>query len=132
MREGGRSKAAVRRSSSAKDGSPARSARTTRVFTKNPTSASTASSPRPATGLPSGMSSPAPSRCNSAATAAVTTVYIVVPRSPASASSRATSSYGTGTDTVRPSCVGRAGRGRSTGSGSSCGSPARASRQNPA
>ena len=61
------------------DGSPDRSVRSTSVFTKNPTRSSSASSVRPATGVPTGISVPAPSRDSSTASAACTTMNIVTP-----------------------------------------------------
>src|SRR5262249_49373779 len=67
-----RSASRTRPSSSRKLGSPDTSARSTSVLTKNPTSSSIPSSVLPATAVPSGMSSPAPSLVSSAATPACT------------------------------------------------------------
>ena len=69
----------TRPSSSPNLGSPARSVRSTSVFTKNPTSSSSASSVRPATADPTGISVPAPSRDSSAASAACSTMNSVTP-----------------------------------------------------
>ncbi len=67
----------TRPTSSANPGSLARSARSTSVFTKNPTRSSSASSVRPATGAPTGISAPAPSRDSTATSPASTTMNTV-------------------------------------------------------
>ncbi len=64
----------ARSRSSRKAGSPDTSVRRTRVFMKQPTSSSRASSRRPATGEPIGTSSPAPNRDNNAARPAWSTM----------------------------------------------------------
>jgi hypothetical protein len=97
--------------------------RSTSVFTKNPTSSSSAPSTRPAIGAPSGMSVPAPSRCSSAATAACSSMNMLAPVSAASARSAAATSSGMDSSSSAPSKVGWAGRGRSVGSASSGGAP---------
>lgn len=69
-----RSTSFTRRSSSRKLGSPEVSVRSTSVLTKNPTRSSRASSVRPATAEPMGMSVPAPSRVSRPESAACTTM----------------------------------------------------------
>ncbi len=124
-----RSVSRTRASSCRKPGSPLVSVRSTRVLTKQPTSCWTASSVRPATGLPSGMSSPAPRPVSSAASPAWTAMKSVAPPSRASSASRACTAGGTATATDAPRWPARAGRGRSVGRAISSGSPASASRQ---
>ncbi len=79
----------TRARTSRKVGSPDRSVRSTRVLTKFPTRSCSASSTRPATGVPSGMSVPAPSRESSAASPACTTMNGVTPVLRASSAMRA-------------------------------------------
>ncbi len=76
-------------------GLPLVSVRSTSVLMKKPTRSSVASSVRPATGEPSGMSSPAPSRVRRAARAACITMNVVVLLDRASSVSRPCSSAGT-------------------------------------
>ncbi len=83
-----RSVSRTRPTSSRKLGSPPVSVRSTSVLTNIPTRSSSASSVRPAIGLPIGMSVPAPSRVSSAASAACTTMNRLAPDSRASAVSR--------------------------------------------
>ena len=113
----------TRATSSRKSGSPAVSVRSTSVFTKNPTSSSSASSVRPAIGVPNGMSVPAPSRVSRPASAACSTMNNVAPLAWASASSFRWTSAPTRKSTMAPSFDATAGRARSTGSTSSSGSP---------
>ncbi len=110
-------------------GSPDRSARSTTVFTKKPTRPSRAGSDRPATGLPRGMSSPAPSRWSRVATAACTTMKTLVPDARARRRMPEARAAGTSWCTMPPALSGSAGRGRSAGGVASAGSPASASRQ---
>ncbi len=124
-----RSVSRTRRSSSANPGSPAVSVRSTSVLTKNPTMSSSALSDRPATGVPKGMSVPAPIRVSSAANPACSTMNSVQPADRASSSSLLCSSGSQWTATVPPDCVGTAGRGLSAGKVSSAGRSARWSRQ---
>ena len=81
-----RSVSRTRSSSSANDGSPDVSVRSTRVLRKNPTRSSRASSVRPATGEPIGTSVPAPRRVSSAAKPACSTMNRLTPCARASAS----------------------------------------------
>ncbi len=121
-----RSNSRTRSSSSRKVGLPERSVRRTSVLTKNPTRSSSASSVRPATGEPSGMSSPAPCRCSTVATAARSTMNRVLPDPLASSRSRVYSRGGTSKVWTAPLGSTVTGRGRSSGSSVSPGSPARA------
>ncbi len=111
--------------SSAKDGSPDVSVRSTRVLTKKPTRSFRASSERPATPVPSGMSVPAPRRVNSAARPAWRTANRVDRWRRASSASAVCSSGSRVNGTASAAPVGTGGRGRSTGSSSSSGRPAR-------
>ncbi|GAA3624837.1 hypothetical protein GCM10022419_133020 [Nonomuraea rosea] len=112
-----------------KSGSPDRSVRRTSVLTKKPTRSSSATSVRPATTWPIGTSAPAPSRDSSIASAACTTMYVVTPSARATSASRACASAGISNGALCPRCEATGGRGRSNGSASSSGAPARASRQ---
>lgn len=78
------------------------SVRSTSVLRKNPTRSSSASSVRPAIGLPIGMSVPAPSRVSSAATAAWTTMNMLTLPVRASSRSSAASRGSSGMSTVPP------------------------------
>ena len=69
--------------------------RSTSVFTKNPTRSSRAVSVRPATAVPAGISSPAPSLDSSTATAAWITMNNVTPCERASPASPACTPAGT-------------------------------------
>ncbi len=105
------------------------SVRSTSVFTKNPTRSSVAASLRPATAVPIGMSSPAPSRVSSAAKAACVTMNKLECVARASSVSRACSAGGTVNAMRSPVYPAVAGRGRSVGSSNCSGSPASASFQ---
>ncbi|AWT45246.1 hypothetical protein DMT42_25150 [Streptomyces actuosus] len=124
-----RSASRTRVSSSRKVGVPDRSARSTRVFTKNPTRSSRASSVRPAIGVPIGTSVLPLSLDRRAARAAWTTMNRLARFSRASSTRRACTSAGTARGSVSPRWVAVAGRGRSVGRPSSSGRPARVSRQ---
>ena len=119
----------TRSSSCTKLGSPVRSVRRTRVLTKNPARSSSASSVRPATGVPMGMSLPAPRRLRSTARAAWSTMKMVTPCWRASSVRRACKAGGMARGVVAPRWPAVAGRGRSAGRDSSSGIPARVSRQ---
>ncbi len=86
---------------------------------KSPIRSSAASSVRPATGVPIGMSSPAPRRVSRTATAAWITMNALVLAARASSVSRACSSAGTVNGMRSPEYPATAGRGRSVGR-SSC------------
>ncbi len=101
--------------------SPDRSVRSTSVLTKKPTRSSSASSVRPAMGAPSGMSSPAPRRCSSAAVAAWNSMNMLVPVVPDRSRRARPMSAGSSRRTLPPRPVGSAGRGRSRGRRSSSG-----------
>ncbi|CAM5725206.1 hypothetical protein SFUMM280S_04921 [Streptomyces fumanus] len=124
-----RSVSRTRSSSSANDGSPLTSVRSTSVLTKNPTMLSTAASLRPATAVPSGMSVPAPTLDSSTASAACATMNIVTPCRRASSDRRACTSASVRTGTAPPRKDATAGRGWSLGRESSSGRSARAWRQ---
>ena len=79
----------MRASRSAKVGSPPVSLRSTSVLTKNPTRSSSASSVRPAIGVPIGTSVPAPTLVSSADRAAMKTMNGVALWVRASSASRA-------------------------------------------
>ncbi|KYK14547.1 hypothetical protein AUW26_26720 [Streptomyces sp. CC71] len=100
------------------------SVRRTSVLTKKPTRFSVAPSVRPATGVPIGMSSPAPSRVSSAASAACTTMNVLECVLLASSVSRAYRPASSENATRSPSWSATAGRGRSVGSSNCSGSPA--------
>ncbi len=76
-------------------GLPAVSVRSTSVLMKRPMRWSVASSVRPATGVPMGMSSPTPSRVRRAATAAWATMKVLVLVARARLVNRACNSAGT-------------------------------------
>ncbi len=124
-----RSASRARVTSSVKDGSPPASVRSTRVLRKNPTTPSRDSSVRSVTGVPSGMSSPAPSRDSSRTTAACATVNRVVSHARAMAPSRWCVRAPTVNGSTAPRWLAVAGRGRSVGSSSWSGRPARVSVQ---
>ena len=62
-------------------GLPVRSLRSTRMLTKKPISWSNSASVRPATGVPSGMSTPPPALCSTTATAVCSSMNSVMPNS---------------------------------------------------
>lgn len=105
----------TRASRSRKVGSPAVSMRMTRVFAKKPINPSSASSARPATGVPSGMSTPAPDRVSTAAMAACATMARVVPVTRASSAIRSCRSDPRSRTNASPRPELAAGRGRSVG-----------------
>ncbi len=120
----------TRPTNSPKVGSPDTSTRNTNVFTKNPTRSATASSSRPATGLPTTTSVPPPNRDNSTARPARTTMNNEAPHSAAIRANPAWTSAGTTKPTESPRKLATAGRRRSTGRLISSGMPASRSRQN--
>ncbi len=124
-----RSAVRTRWSSSAKEGSPDTSVRSTRVLTKNPTRLSSASSVRPAIAVPMGMSAPAPIRVSRAAIPAWTTMNRLAWWALASAWSASWTTAGTSSSTTPPPFPATAGRGRSVGSSSSSGASASVARQ---
>ncbi|CAM5620650.1 hypothetical protein SGRI78S_07334 [Streptomyces griseus subsp. griseus] len=108
-----RSVSRTRDSSSVKSGLPPRSVRRASVLTKKPTSGSSASSVRPATGVPMSTSLSPPIRCSRAARAACSTMKVLLAVDFASRATPAMVSSGTRTATVPPRPLGEAGRGRS-------------------
>ncbi len=84
---------------------------------------------RPATGVPTVRSSPAPVRVSSAASAACSTMNGLVPVARASRVTASVVAGGSVRSTVPPRPVARAGRGRSAGSGTSSGAPRNCSAQ---
>ena len=104
--------------------------RSTSVLTKKPTRSSSALSVRPAIGLPSGMSVPAPSRVSSAAKPACSTMNRLAWPSRASRTRPACSSAPIASGTVSPRLLATAGRGRSVGRASWSGRPAKCRVQN--
>ncbi len=119
----------TRVSSSLKEGLPLRSVRRTNVLTKKPTSSSRALSVRPATAVPIGMSSPAPSRDSSTANAVCTTMNMLVPPARQTAANFSWTSAGIFSGIVWPRCEATGGRAWSMGRASSCGAPASICRQ---
>ncbi|PWS51575.1 hypothetical protein DLE01_11215, partial [Streptomyces sp. FT05W] len=106
-----RSNSRTRSRTSAKEGSPLRSVRRTRVLTKKPTRSSRASSVRPATAVPRGMSSPAPCRERRTDRAAWSTMKRLQPRARASPAKARWVSASTGKANASPRCAVTAGRG---------------------
>ncbi len=111
------------RSSSRKVGLPDRSARSARVLTKKPISASISLRFRLAMGVPAITSSCPAWRASSACQAASSGMKSVAPSARASSRSAAEVAADTRTPTLPPWKVGAAGRGRSVGSSSTGGSP---------
>ena len=105
----------TRASSSRKVGAPEVSIRRTSVLTKKPIRSSSASSVRPATGVPIGMSVPAPRRVSSVASAACAIIDTVVPVAMASSTTVACTALPRSISNEPAACVGTAGRGRSVG-----------------
>ncbi|GAA3883417.1 hypothetical protein GCM10022243_55160 [Saccharothrix violaceirubra] len=105
------------------------STRNATVLTKNPTNRSSAASPRPATGVPIVMSRPAPTRRSNAVRQACSTMNTLTPVSAANRRTACAVPGGTVNGTVSPAVPATAGRGRSAGSSSTSGTPARAVRQ---
>ncbi len=110
-------------------GLPLVSVRRTSVLTKKPMRFSVASSVRPATGVPIGMSSPAPSLVSRVASAACTTMNVLVCVVRANSVNRPCSSAPSVNPTRSPAWPATAGRGRSVGRSSCSGSPASTSFQ---
>ncbi|CAM5454994.1 hypothetical protein SCALM49S_05141 [Streptomyces californicus] len=103
--------------------------RRTTVLVKKPTSPAVASSSRPATGVPRGMSVPQPCRVSRAASPACTVMNTVAPCARASRRSASCAVASRAKGTVSPAEVATGGRGRSVGSSNWSGSPASACRQ---
>ncbi len=116
------------RSSSAKDGSPPRSVRSTTVLTNSPIRPFSRGSPRPLTGVPTAMSVRPVSRPRVAWKAASSTMNRVARCCRASRSTPAASSAGMVNRTMSAAPSQTAGRGRSVGSVSDS-RPASRSRQ---
>ncbi|ARX89126.1 hypothetical protein SMD44_08613 [Streptomyces alboflavus] len=116
----------TRSSRSRNVGSPDVSVRSTTVLVKNPTRSAVASSARPATGVPRGMSVPQPCRVSRAASPACTVMNTLAPVVRASRVRAVCAASSRWKGTVSPRCEATAGRGRSAGSSSWSGSPARA------
>ncbi|PPS68940.1 hypothetical protein BZZ08_07350 [Streptomyces sp. MH60] len=95
--------------------------RSTSVFTKKPTSLSSASSVRPAIGVPKGMSVPAPSRDSSVASAVWSTMNRLDLPSRATRTRPLYTSSGSSKATRSPTYEAVTGLGRSNGSESSAG-----------
>ncbi len=110
------------------EGSPDRSPRSTTVFTSSPTSPSSSTWPRPATGVPTATSCCPDQRPSTICSTASSTVNRVTPCRRASSPSALSSSFGRSISTAPPRPDQPAGRGRSVGS-SSTGTPARARSQ---
>ena len=119
----------TRRSTSRKLGSPERSVRSTRVLMKKPISSSTSPRVRPAMGLPTTTSSLPAYFASSTWKAPSSIMYRVAPSLRPSDRSRSSRSSEKPTGIVAPRSVCTGGRGRSVGSSSSSGAPARRSRQ---
>ncbi len=93
-------------------------ARSTTVLTKNPATRSSSARSRPATTVPTAMSSWPDQRCSSTWQAAASTMNSVASVPRASSRSRPVTPAGTANPTVAPAEVRTAGRGRSAGSSS--------------